>query len=38
MFKRYVFLEGLIPVKWSQGKYLINTKGQIKDIEGNDLP
>lgn len=38
MFKRYVFIEGLIPVKWSQGKYLINTKGQIKDIDGNDLP
>ena len=38
MFKRYVFIEGLIPVKSSQGKYLINTKGRIKDIDGIDLP
>jgi hypothetical protein len=38
MFKRYVFAEGLTSLFSSNRKYLINTKGQIKDLEGNDLP
>ena len=37
MFKRYVFIEGLTSLIGSNGKYLINIKGQIKDIEGNNL-
>ena len=37
MFKRYVFTEGFTNLLWSNGKYLININGQIKDIEGNDV-
>jgi hypothetical protein len=38
MFKRYVYTEGLTSLIGSNNKILINTKGQIKDIDGNDLP
>lgn len=38
MFKRYVYLEGLTNLLGSNGKYLINNAGQVKDIQGNDLP
>lgn len=37
MFKRYVFVEGLTSLLGSNGKFLINNDGQIKDIKGNDL-
>lgn len=37
MFKRYVFVEGLTNLLGSNGKFLINNDGQIKDIKGNDL-
>ncbi len=37
MFKRYVFIEGLTNLLGSNGKYLINNDGQIKDIKGNDI-
>ena len=37
MFIRYVFTEGFTNLLWSNGKYLINVSGQIKDIEGNDV-
>ena len=38
MFKRYVYVKGLIPLVGSNGEYLINILGQIKDVYGNDLP
>lgn len=38
MFKRFVFIEGLTSLIGSNGKYLINNKGQIKDITGDDIP
>ena len=38
MFKRYVFIEGLTSLLGSNGKFLINNDGQIKDIKGNDIP
>lgn len=37
MFKRYVYIEGLTTLLGSNGKYLINNDGQIKDIKGNDI-
>lgn len=37
MFRRYEYLEGLTSLNDSNGKYLINTDGQIKNIKGNDL-
>lgn len=37
MFKRYVYLEGLTNLHGSDGKYLINNDGQVKDIKGNDV-
>lgn len=38
MFKRYVFIEGLTNLHGSNGKYLINNDGQIRDVKGNELP
>lgn len=38
MFKRYVYAEGLTNLHGSNGKFLINTKGQVKDSDGNDIP
>lgn len=37
MFKRYVYFEGLASLVGSDGQFLINVKGQIKDCDGNDL-
>lgn len=33
-----MFIEGLTNLIGSNGKYLINNDGQIKDIKGNDIP
>ena len=38
MFKRYVYIEGLTNLLGSDGKYLINIDGQVKDVKGNDIP
>lgn len=38
MFKRYVYSEGLTNLHGSNGEYLINVLGQVKDKIGNDLP
>lgn len=38
MFKRYVFSEGLTNLIGSNGEYLINVLGQVKNKQGNDLP
>lgn len=37
MFKRYVFIQGLTNLVGSNGEFLINIEGQIKNIQGNDL-
>ena len=37
MFKRYEYIEGLTNLLGSNGKFLINNDGQIKDIKGNDI-
>lgn len=37
MFKRYVYNEGLTSLTGSNGQYLINIMGQIKDKFGNDV-
>lgn len=38
MFRRYKFIEGLTSLVGSNGKYLINYLGQVKDNMGNDIP
>lgn len=38
MLSRYRYVEGLTSLLGSDGRYLINYLGQIKDIMGNDIP
>lgn len=38
MLSRYYYVEGLTGLIGSQGKYLINYLGQVKDNLGNDVP